>query len=95
MRSDGRETPAMAEAVYLLCALTSLWCAIALFRSYVRRRTRLLLWSSLCFAGLAANNAVLFTDLVVLPSIDLSLVRAGLGALAIMSLVAGLVWDVE
>jgi hypothetical protein len=85
----------MAEAVYLLCALTSLWCAVALFRSYLRRRTRVLLWSSLGFAGLAANNAILFMDLVVLPAIDLALVRAALGAIATVVLVAGLIWDVE
>jgi hydrogenase/urease accessory protein HupE len=85
----------MAEAVYLLCSLTSLWCAIALLRAYVRRRTRVLLWSSLCFIGLAMNNAILFVDLVVLPSVDLSLVRASLGAGAILMLVVGLIWDVE
>jgi hypothetical protein len=85
----------MAEAVYLLCALTSLWCAVALFRSYLRRSTRVLLWSSLGFAGLAANNAILFMDLVVLPAIDLALVRAALGAVATVVLVAGLVWDME
>jgi hydrogenase/urease accessory protein HupE len=85
----------MAEAVYLLCALTSLWCAVALLRSYLRRGTRLLLWSSLCFVGLAANNAILFVDLVLLPRVDLSLVRALIGATAILVLVIGLVWDTE
>jgi hypothetical protein len=85
----------MAEAVYVLCALTSLWCAVALFRTYLRRQTRVLLWSSLGFAGLAANNAILLIDLVVLPAIDLALVRAALGAVATVVLVAGLVWDVE
>lgn len=85
----------MAEAVYLLCALTSLWCAAALLRTYRRRGTRLLLWSSLCFIGLAANNAMLFVDLVVLTSVDLSLVRAALGASATLMLVVGLVWDLE
>jgi hypothetical protein len=85
----------MAEAVYLLCALTSLWCAVALFRTYLRRRTRVLLWSSLGFTGLVANNLILFVDLVVLPAFDLSLVRAAFGALATVVLVVGLVWDVE
>jgi hydrogenase/urease accessory protein HupE len=85
----------VAEAVYLLCALTSAGCAIALLRTYVRRRTRLLLWSSLGFVGLAVNNALLFLDLVVLPSVDLSVLRAVVGAAATMILVAGLIWDVE
>lgn len=85
----------MAETVYLLCALASLWCAIALFRTYVRRRSRVLLWSSLCFIGLALNNAILFLDLVILPATDLSLVRAWIGAGAVLVLVIGLIWDVE
>jgi hypothetical protein len=85
----------MAESVYMLCALTSVWCAFALFRTYVRRRTRLLLWSCLCFVGLALNNAILCLDLIVLPAVDLSLLRASIGAIAMLMLVAGLVWDVE
>jgi hypothetical protein len=85
----------MAEIVYLLCALASLWCALALFRTYMRRRTPVLLWSSCCFVGLAVNNGVLFVDLVLLPAFDLSLVRAAVGAAANLALVVGLVWDVE
>lgn len=85
----------MAEGVYLLCALTSLGCAVALLRTYLRRGTRVLLWSSLCFVGLAGNNAILFVDLVLLPSVDFSLIRATLGAGAILVLVVGLIWDVE
>jgi Family of unknown function (DUF5985) len=54
-----------------------------------------LFWSSLGFTGLAANNAILFLDLVVLPAIDLSLIRAACGAIATVVLVVGLVWDVE
>jgi hypothetical protein len=85
----------MAEAVYLLCALTSLGCALALLRMYVRRGTRILLWSCLCFVGLAANNIVLFVDLVVVPMRDLSLVRAAIAAGATLILAVGLIWDVE
>ena len=85
----------MAEAVYLLCALTSLGCAAALLRTYVLRRSRVLLWSSACFIGLAATNVLLFIDLVVFPGTDLSLPRAALGAAAVLALVVGLIWDVE
>ena len=85
----------MAEAVYVLCALTSVGCAIALLRTYVRRRTQLLLWSSLGFIGLAVNNAILFVDLVMLPSVDLSFARAFVGAAATVVLVVGLIWDGE
>jgi hypothetical protein len=85
----------IAEIVYLLCTVTSVLCAIALLRTYLRRRSRVLLWSSLCFVGLAANNAMLFVDLVVLPHVDLSTIRALLGAGANLALVVGLVWDVD
>jgi hypothetical protein len=85
----------MAEAVYLLCALTSVGCAIALLRMYLRRGSRIVLWSCLCFVGLAANNTLLFVDLVVLPARDLSLIRSAVGAGATLILVAGLVWDME
>jgi hypothetical protein len=83
----------MAEAVYLLCAGTSVICALLLFRGYRASRTRLLFWSSLCFAGLAANNVLLFLDLVVITELDLSLWRSLVGLVALMLLIFGLVWE--
>jgi hypothetical protein len=65
-----------AEIVYVLCTLTSLVCAWLLFRGYTRTRTRLLMWSALCFAGLSANNAFLFVDNIIFrDSLDLSVWR--------------------
>jgi hypothetical protein len=65
-----------AEIVYVLCTLTSLVCAWLLFRGYYRSRTRLLMWSGLCFAGLSLNNAILFIDNIILrTTADLSVVR--------------------
>jgi hypothetical protein len=83
----------MAEAVYLLCALTSAVCAILLLRRYLRNRTRLLVWSSLCFVGLALNNAILFLDRVVVPETDLSLLRNTTALVALLLLLFGLIWD--
>lgn len=85
----------MAKAVFLLCALTSLACAALLLRAYGRRRSRLLLWSGLCFVGLALNNGLLVVDRLILPEVDLSLWRQvpALGGIAL--LVWGLVWDAE
>jgi hypothetical protein len=37
----------------------------------------------------------LFVDLVVLRAVDLSIVRAAIGAGAVLVLVAGLIWDVD
>jgi hypothetical protein len=67
----------IAEIVYVLCTLTSLVCALLLFRGYSRSRTRLLMWSGLCFAGLCLNNAILFVDNIILykGTPDLSVVR--------------------
>ena len=83
----------MAEAVYLLCALTSLFCAVLLARSYRRQRTRLLMWSTACFIGLAINNILLFVDLVLVPDVDLGLLRSGTAFLAVGLLVIGLTWE--
>ena len=76
----------MAEAVYVLCALTSIVCAVMLVMAYRRSRSRLLLWSSLCFVGLAANNVLLLVDLILVPSVDLSLWRTGVAAGGLMLL---------
>ena len=83
----------MAELVYVLCAATSLACAVLLLRGYARSRTRLLFWSGLCFAGLALNNVALFIDLVIIPSADLWLVRSGTALIAMLVLLFGLVWE--
>lgn len=85
----------MVEFVYLLCGLTSLACALLLLRGYARNRVRLLFWSGLCFAGLAINNILLYTDLVIIPDIDLSVFRLGSGLFAMIVLIYGLAWDVK
>lgn len=83
----------MAEVVYLLCAVTSIACVALLLRSYRRHPTQLLMWSTLCFVGLAANNILLFVDLVVVPDLDLSLARSGTGLGAVLLLLIGLLWE--
>ena len=83
----------MAEAVYILCALTSLFCAALLIRGYRAQRTRLLLWSSLCFIGLAISNAILVVDLVLLPQVDLAIPRTIAAAVAMLLLLVGLIWE--
>jgi hypothetical protein len=83
----------MAELVYLLCMATSAGCAALLFRGYRRSGTRLLLWSSVCFAGLALNNAMVFVDLVMVPEVDYSLARSAIALVAMMTLLFGLVWE--
>lgn len=88
-------TSSFALSVYLLCVLTSAVCAVLLGRSYLRTHMRLLLWSSLCFALLAANNLVVVIDLAVLPAVDLRLVRHTLSLGAVLLLLIGFIWDRE
>lgn len=81
--------------VYTLCFLTSSACAWLLARSYGRSGARLLLWSCLCFILLAANNLVLVFDMLVVPGIDLRLLRLVLSFAAASVLLFGFVWDLE
>ncbi|HJQ39086.1 MAG TPA: DUF5985 family protein [Thermoanaerobaculia bacterium] len=82
-----------ANAVYVLCAATSSLCAVLLLRGYARSHARLLLWSGLCFAGLALNNILLIIDVRVMPAVDLSLWRTIPALIGISLLVYGLVWE--
>ena len=85
----------MAIAIYTLCALTSLISSWLLSRAYWRTRSRLLLWSAISFAGLALNNLALWVDKLVLPQIDLSVLRTLIALIAMLALLYGLVWEGE
>ena len=85
----------LAGLVYLLGALVTALCAVLLLRGYVRSRSRLLLWSGLCFAGLTLSNGLLFMDLQLFPEIDLYMWRLGTAAAAMLLLVYGLVFESE
>lgn len=85
----------MGPAVYILSAMTFATCAILLSRGYRRMKQRLLLWSSLCFFGLALSNLLLFLDLVVLPQVDLYVCRLATAAVATLLLLYGLIWEGE
>lgn len=82
--------------VYILCLLTSLLAAGLLMRAYLKTRSRLLLWTALCFGLLAVNNALLVTDRIIFPdTIDLRLWRqlTSLGAVGV--LLVGFIWEAE
>ena len=83
----------MTETLYVLCALTSLLCAVLLFRGWRASRQRLLLWSALCFTGLAINNLVLVIDFVLVPEFDLAPVRHLTAHISLAVLLYGLVWE--
>jgi uncharacterized protein DUF5985 len=83
----------MATSVYILCTVTSAFCAALLFREYRRSSARLLLWSSLSFMAWALNNALVFMDLVMLPDVDLLIIRTSASLVAVSLMLYGLVWD--
>jgi hypothetical protein len=83
-----------AAAVYLLGMFVALACGVLLARGYRRSRQRLLLWSSICFCGLALSGALLFVDLTLVAT-DLHLVRRAVTAISLLVLLYGLVLDSE
>ncbi len=86
----------IAGAVYILGTLVALCCAILLLRGYARGRKRLLLWSGLCFFGLAISNFLVFLDLVIFPTqLDLYPLRLATAAVAMLLLLFGLIWEAE
>jgi hypothetical protein len=85
----------MAEAVYVLCMLTSLFCAFLLFRSYRAQHSRLLLWSTVCFVGLAISNALLVLDLIVFPEVDMRTLRTAIGLTSASVLLGAFVWELR
>ncbi|HEX7635641.1 MAG TPA: DUF5985 family protein [Noviherbaspirillum sp.] len=83
----------MAAITYMLCALTAFACGWMLLRSYIRTRSRLLLWSGLCFAVLFLNNLLLIVDRLLFPEIDLGTYRLLAALAALLPLLYGLIWE--
>jgi hypothetical protein len=85
----------MAATIYALCLLSSAICAWLLIRSYVRTRTRLLLWSAACFVLLALNNLLVVLDLLILPTVDFGPARPICTLAAVSVLIFGFIWEVD
>jgi hypothetical protein len=85
----------IAELVYVLCMLTSLFCAFLLLRSYAANRSRLLLWSVVCFVALAISNALLVLDFLVFREVDLRLLRNSISLAGGIALAVGLIWEMR
>ena len=80
--------------IYLLCVITSLLCAWLLGRAWLRARSRLLIWSAVCFALLAINNLVLAADVLLLPDIDLSTLQRLTSLSGICVLLFAFIWEI-
>lgn len=84
----------MTEGIYALCALTSVMCAVLLHRGWRKSNVRLLLWSSVCFAGLALSNVLLFVDhAIIRPDFDLALIRTATTLVSLSILLVGMIWE--
>jgi hypothetical protein len=85
----------IATFVYLLCFATSAGCGGILVRSYIRTRTTLLLWTAACFVLLAVNSFLVIVDLVLLPNVNLQILRLAVTLAAISTLIYGFIWEVD
>lgn len=85
----------LPATVYILCLLASSACAALLVRSYQANRTRLLLFSALCFVLLALNNLLVAADMLVLQQINLLPLRHATALAAIGVLLIGFIWETE
>lgn len=85
----------LESTVYLLCVLTSLVAMWLLLRSYLENCSRLLLWSAAAFVAFAANNLLLFADVVLLPDIDLRPLRTLTAFAGVIILVYAFIWEID
>ena len=85
----------MVDVAYGLCAATSVICAVLLLRGYSRSGSRLLLWSALCFIGLALDNSLLFVDRVIIPDETVFAARRLLSLGGVAVLLYGLIWEAD
>lgn len=84
----------LAAVIYFVSFVASAVCATLLIRSYIRHRTRLLLWSGICFIFFALNSLSVILDFVLLPpEIDLGLVRVLTMLAGVAALLYAFIWE--
>jgi hypothetical protein len=86
---------ALKVSIYVLCLLTATGCFLLLVRGFFRSRTRLLLWTGVCFGFLALHSLAVVVELVFLPGANLQLLRHGASLLAASTLAFSVVWEAE
>jgi hypothetical protein len=87
---------AVGSLVYFLCLAASALCAGLLIRGYTRTRTRILLWSAICFSLLALNNFLAVVDIVLIPEgLDLRVERVAASLIAVLVLLYGFIWEMD
>lgn len=83
----------MVEATYVLNTVVCLICTILLVRAWTASRSRLLLLSAICFLMLTLNNVIIFVDVLVVPDVDLGILRAASALAGFSVLLFGLIWE--
>lgn len=87
-------TVSVAALIYFVSFVASAICATLLMRSYIRNRTRLLLWSGICFIFFALNSLSVILDFVLLPpDVDLGLVRVLTLLIGVAALLYAFIWE--
>ncbi|HWI41529.1 MAG TPA: DUF5985 family protein [Verrucomicrobiae bacterium] len=83
----------MTDIIYGVCAVTAFVCGSLLYRSYHVTKTRLLLWTALCFFGLALNNLLVVADRITPPEFDLIGLRLLAALASMLVLLYGLIFE--
>ena len=81
----------MPGLVYILCAVTSLGCAVLLLRGSLRTHNGLLFLSSLCFFAMTANNVLLYVNFILLPDVDILIFARLAAVVGVVLLNVGLI----
>lgn len=81
----------ISAIVYFLCGLTSLACAVLLFRSYRSSRSQLAFWTAIAFVFFTINNVFVMADFIVFPTANLYWMRIVPLLLGAVTMIFGLV----
>lgn len=84
-----------AGAVYILATIICLGCALLLLRGFARSKMRLLLWSSIFFFALTADNVIVFLDLILFPHVSFAYLRNAFTLCGLLVLIYGLIHEGE
>jgi hypothetical protein len=83
---------AMPGLVYLLGAAISLASGLLLLRGAATRGGGLLLWSSVCFFGMAVNNVLMYFNFVVFADVNLDIWPHVASLVSVIILNVALIW---
>lgn len=81
--------------VFALCFVTCTLCAGLLVTTYMRTRTRIVLWCAVAFICLAVNNAAVLVDIYWPPAGNLLPLRFAASLSAAAALIYGFIWEAE